>query len=473
MKVLYIMQKICFLICGLPRTINLIISSIEYLFDLNKYEIHYYICSSNLSEKEYLQEPSYWLHNQNPRIKNILLLSDDCESSFRNSINYFKKLSYGLKMIEPIYSLYFIIRSDFIFENIDLFKNDLESDVIYFSLNHKNCYTKNIVEKINEQIIFSSNYQMIHQLSKIYEFSLKYNNYADIILYHFIKENNLKYKTIHIDYKIVLSKCNIIAISGDSGSGKTTLMKYLKHIFGNNTIQFETDRYHKWERGNENYKTYTHLNPFSNHLEIMNSDVYNLKIGNDIFQVDYDHNSGKFTGKQQIVPKDNVILCGLHTLYSNKINQILDLKIFMDTDRELIKSWKIKRDISKRGYSVEQITKQIKDRESDYYEFIDHQKNNADIIVRFYGETTVKCQLIIQNNSFFNKISSILIKYNYSTEFLNSTVIIELSNNYKQIIIGESLNEIASITETEVEDIMHKYYYEILAIILFYISPIK
>jgi uridine kinase len=319
----------------------------------------------------------------------------------------------------------------------------------------------------------------------VYDFSLAHNNYADIILYHFIEElayGGFLHKIIEIDYKLILSKCNIIAISGDSGSGKTTLMKYLQQIYGNNAIQFETDRYHKWERGNENYKTYTHLNPFSNHLEVMNSDVYNLKIGNDIFQVDYDHDTGKFTGKQQIVSKDNVILCGLHTLYSNKINQILDLKIFMDTDRQLIKSWKIKRDILKRGYSKEQITKQIQDRENDYYEFIDHQKKNADIIVRFYRVKDslcklVKCQLIIQNDYFFKKISSILIKYNYSTTVLGSAVSVELSNNYKQIILSESYNS-QEIKYSTVSDFpegdqlrMHNYYCEILAIILFYISP--
>ena len=43
----------------------------------------------------------------------------------------------------------------------------------------------------------------------------------------------------------------------------------------------------------------------------------------------------------QIKSSDQIILCGLHTLYTNDLNELLDIKIFMDTDRNLIKKWKI------------------------------------------------------------------------------------------------------------------------------------
>lgn len=475
--------KVCFLICGLPRSIDLIMLNVESLFDETKYDIHYYICSA----KSAVDGTSLESVKTNSRVQNIVSVPDELDSSFRNSINYFKKVSFITRMVPPIYDIYLVIRSDFIFENIDFFQyNNFEPRTIYFSLENKSCYTKNVENRVNEQIIISKDYTIIQKFGQLYDFSLENNNYADIIMYHFLKylkstHPEIVYREIVIQYKIILSKCNIIAISGDSGSGKTTLMKYLQCIYGNNAIQFETDRYHKWERGNENYKKYTHLNPFSNHLELMSSDVYNLKIGNDIFQVDYDHDTGKFTAKQKIEAKDNIILCGLHTLYSNKINQILDLKIFMDTQRELITSWKIKRDTSKRGYSEEQIKKQIQDREKDYYEFIDHQKQNADIIVRFYTKYILRkeepdgCQLIIQSPDIFNKISPILAKYNYSTTILESKAIIELSNNYRQLV--KKGNELDSIIkrihgniqkegEVEGEETrMHNYYCEILAII--------
>jgi uridine kinase len=44
----------------------------------------------------------------------------------------------------------------------------------------------------------------------------------------------------------------------------------------------------------------------------------------------------------------NIILCGLHTLYNDSTNNIIDLKIFMNTYRGLIKKWKIKRDVEQK-----------------------------------------------------------------------------------------------------------------------------
>ena len=45
----------------------------------------------------------------------------------------------------------------------------------------------------------------------------------------------------------------------------------------------------------------------------MSNDVFNLKLGNDIYQVDYDHITGKFTKPEKIENKNTVILCGLHS----------------------------------------------------------------------------------------------------------------------------------------------------------------
>jgi uridine kinase len=192
----------------------------------------------------------------------------------------------------------------------------------------------------------------------------------------------------------------------------------------------ETDRYHKWERGNENYKNYTHLNPYANNLEKMSEDIYNLKIGNHIYQVDYDHSTGKFTNKEKIESKQNIIICGLHTLYIDKINNISDIKIYMDTDRDLIKEWKINRDVNERGYSMDKILNQINTRQTDYDKYISIQKNNADIIINFYKcDNKLYCNFIIQNMIFINKISSYLITHNYKVTNINNNIYINLYND--------------------------------------------
>ena len=181
---------------------------------------------------------------------------------------------------------------------------------------------------------------------------------------------------------MILSLCNVFAITGDSGSGKTTLGNILKHYFSNSFI-LECDRYHKWERNDDNWKSFTHLNPAANFLTKMNEDIFNLRIGNSIYQVDYDHSCGKFTESEKIESSDNIIVCGLHSLYSDD-DAVYDIKVFMDVDDDLKTKWKIERDVSKRGYTKNDIIKQIESRKDDYYKFIYPQRNVSDIVVNFF-----------------------------------------------------------------------------------------
>jgi uridine kinase len=261
------------------------------------------------------------------------------------------------------------------------------------------------------------------------------------MLWEYFTINKINIKLIDINYKLILSNCNIIAIAGDSGSGKTTLTNYLLNIFEkHNYCKIETDRYHKWERGDSKYLEFSHLNPMTNHLEKMNEDIYKLKIGHEIYSVDYNHTTGKFTQEEKIESKNNIILCGLHTLYNDITNNIIDLKIFLDTDRELIKKWKIKRDVEERGYSIEKVIKQIENREKDYFEYISNQKKNADIIIKFYElYNDLNCEIKLNKKLSTYKNYLKLSNYNFDFENKNNLIKIKLKNEieyikYKNII---------------------------------------
>jgi uridine kinase len=416
-------MKICILICGLKRSIDLVLNNIEEIF-IN-HEINIITCLNNSNEDLEL------LNNKN--IIKKLFINDIYDNSFRNSLNYINKISHGLKIIEPNYDLYIVIRTDLIIKNINL--DNIENNKLYFSKKNMNQFTKDIINKVNDNIILTKDYNLLIELINLYKYTINNNNYLDIVLYNYLNSNNIDYELFDIDYKLILSNCNVIAIAGDSGSGKSTLLIVLTPLFNEDSIlTLETDRYHKWERGNENYQTYTHLNPYANHLEKMYEDVYDLKIGNEIYQVDYDHSSGRFTQKEKIESKNNIIMCGLHTMYDNKINDILDIKIYLDTDRELIKKWKIQRDVNERGYSMEKVLKQIEFREKDYEEYIAKQKENADIIINFYEENNnLECNLIIQNKNIIIKILKELLKLNYDIKYESNNLIIKLKNELVDI----------------------------------------
>lgn len=431
-------MKICFMICGQPRCIDLVISNIENIFFEHK--INYYVCLTNNFneyEKEYINDVNIADIIKNINIKKILLNKDYDNSSYRNSLNYSKKIKDIIGLIENEFDLYILIRSDFIFENNIFLEKIIDTDTLYFSNKNINNFINKNENSIDDSIIISKNYNIIKILVYLYEFLKKNNNYIAKVLFDYLTDNKIIFNTINIDYKLILSKCNIIAIAGDSGSGKSTLMEYLIPIFNNkNLLKLETDRYHKWERGDPNYNKYTHLNPYANHLEKMDRDIYNLKIGNEIYTVDYDHSTGKFTQVEKIESKQNIILCGLHTLYNEQTNKIIDIKIFMDTDRELIKKWKIKRDVTERGYSMDKVLNQINIREKDYEDYIKNQKENSDIIINYYEDDYIlKCKIIIKNIYFFNNTLKYLICNNIFYLMEIDKIIIFLKNNYYQEIV--------------------------------------
>ena len=443
-------MKICILICGLKRCIDLVINNIEEIFIEHEINIITCLNNNNIEDKDTL--------NHKNIIKKIFI-NDTYDNSFRNSLNYCNKIHDGIKLIEDNYDLYIIMRTDLIIKDINI--NNINIGKLYFAEKNINQFTKNVSNKVNDNIILTKDYNLLLELNNLYEFAKNNNNnnYLDIVLYNYLNTHAINYDLINIDYKLILSKCNVIAIAGDSGSGKSTLLKVLTPLFDeNNILTLETDRYHKWERGDENYQTYSHLNPEANYLEKMYEDVYDLKIGNEIYQVDYDHHTGKFTQKEQIESKKNVVICGLHTLYGNKIKDILDIRIYLDTDRELMKKWKIQRDVNERGYSMEKVLKQIEFREKDYEEYISKQKENSDIIINFYElNENIECNLIIQNNSIINKILKELIKLNYEIKYDNNNLIIRLKRNLE--LNKDYLNDIFLKNK---EIFKNNYYKEIL-----------
>jgi uridine kinase len=303
----------------------------------------------------------YWLNEERKRIMSLENLSYDIIVKIRPDVYIREKLDY---FIEPN-KIYIPIDSKM---DIKKLKHSVDKhicDIIAYGDN----------DAMN---IYFDFYRSIDKFIHLYGYV------NETLLYHYLNQNNIQYELRDINYIVVLSLCNTIAITGDSGSGKTMISNIIREMFSNSFVM-ECDRYHKWERGDKNWNDYTHLNPEANYITKMTTDVFDLKLGNSIYQIDYDHETGKFTDKKCIESKDNIIVCGLHSLYLPK--DIVNLKIYMDTDNNLRIPWKIKRDITKRGYTMDEIIAQLKDREDDFYKYIHPQKATADIIINFYTDT--------------------------------------------------------------------------------------
>jgi len=176
----------------------------------------------------------------------------------------------------------------------------------------------------------------------------------------------------------------IIGIGGDSGSGKSTLIHQLKSLFNKQLLELEGDSDHKWERDNEHWQEYTHLDPKANALHKQADQVQLLKNRKSIRRSDYNHGTGKFTELDTIRSRNFVVLAGLHPFYLPKMRKIIDFKIFLDLDERLRSSWKIKRDCHERGYSPEQVIASLDKRQSDSSRYIHPQKKFCDLIVSIF-----------------------------------------------------------------------------------------
>ena len=278
--------------------------------------------------------------------------------------------------IVPFITIFFVNVSMDKYVNIYiyLFLNILYG--IYFIFAHKTTYTDLYFINYNLNFLKVPNAMFINIVFTMLTAVLTYTSY---MMYQLGIAESLFYKRKNKSFSI--------GISGDSGAGKSTLIEMIKNIFGEKNILFlEGDGDHKWERGDEMWKQITALNPKANYIHKQAEDLNKLRRSQNVFRVEYDHDTGKFTESSKVKSKPYIVLCGLHALYLPKMRKNLDLKIYMDVDEKLRRYWKIQRDVYQRGYKKEKVLEAIEQRMPDALKYIYPQKKYADILIRYFDQ---------------------------------------------------------------------------------------
>lgn len=278
--------------------------------------------------------------------------------------------------IVPFITIFFVNVSmdKYINIYIYLFLNVLYG--IYFIFAHKTTYTDLYFINYNLNFLKVPNAMFINIVFTMLTAVLAYTSY---MMYQLGITESLFYKRKNKSFSI--------GISGDSGAGKSTLIEMIKNIFGEKNILFlEGDGDHKWERGDEMWKQITALSPKANYIHKQAEDLNKLRRSQNVFRVEYDHDTGKFTESSKVKSKPYIVLCGLHSLYLPKMRKNLDLKIYMDVDEKLRRYWKIQRDVYQRGYKKEKVLEAIEQRMPDAVKYIYPQKKYADILIRYFDQ---------------------------------------------------------------------------------------
>lgn len=176
----------------------------------------------------------------------------------------------------------------------------------------------------------------------------------------------------------------MLGVVGDSGCGKSTFVAGLHQLFGKNRVtEICLDDYHKYDRAERARRNITALDPAANDLDRMVEDLTLLRAGKRLRKPVYDHATGKFAHAETVTPRPVIIVHGLFTLFSPALIELFDLGLYLDPEESLRLDWKIARDTGKRGYSRQEVLKQIADRQPDAAAYIHPQKKAADLIISF------------------------------------------------------------------------------------------
>ena len=202
----------------------------------------------------------------------------------------------------------------------------------------------------------------------------------------------------------------IIGIAGGSASGKTSIAKILKERFeeSQSVIIITMDDYYKDQRDmpfEERLKVnYDH--PFAFDMDLLIQDLNKLKKGQAINKPVYDfvkHTRGDTI--EVIKPSDVIVLEGLMALENKDLREILDIKVFVDTDADIRFIRRLVRDIKKRGRTMDNVVDQYLTTVRLMHEqFIEPSKRYSDVIIPEGARNVVAIDLLT------TKISSIINK---------------------------------------------------------------
>ncbi|HEY9643557.1 MAG TPA: phosphoribulokinase, partial [Coleofasciculaceae cyanobacterium] len=177
----------------------------------------------------------------------------------------------------------------------------------------------------------------------------------------------------------------VLGIVGDSAAGKTTLTKGIAQVLGEeNVTVICTDDYHRYDRQQRAEMGISALHPDCNYLDIIQQHLSLLRSGQSILKPIYNHSSGLFDPPEYIKPGKFVIVEGLLGYSTRGMRDSYDVRAYLAPPEELRRTWKIKRDTRKRGYTEEQVLEQLRNRESDSEAYIRPQRQWADVVVSFY-----------------------------------------------------------------------------------------
>ena len=191
----------------------------------------------------------------------------------------------------------------------------------------------------------------------------------------------------------------VIGIAGGTGSGKTTLMKNIMEKFGDVVTVLSHDNYYRRRDGltMEQRQTINYDEPAAFETDLMVAQLEQLRQGNAIQCPVYDftvHNRSDKT--ETVVPQRVIIVEGILIFENKELRDLMDIRIFVDTDADVRLCRRIARDVNERGRTLESVLEQYQNTVKPMHElYVEPSKKFANIVVPEGGRNFVALDLIL------------------------------------------------------------------------------
>jgi len=192
----------------------------------------------------------------------------------------------------------------------------------------------------------------------------------------------------------------IIGIAGGTGSGKSTLADNIKKEFAHNITMLSHDYYYK-SQDDLSFEERTKLNydhPDAFETTLLIDHLKRLKNGEIIYRPNYsfvEHTRESQT--IEVIPKKVILVDGILIFENKTLRDMMDIKIYVDTDADIRFIRRLVRDVRDRGRTLESVIDQYRTTVKPMHEqFVEPSKKYADIIVPEGGYNHVALNMIIE-----------------------------------------------------------------------------
>ncbi|MBW6458605.1 MAG: uridine kinase [FCB group bacterium] len=198
---------------------------------------------------------------------------------------------------------------------------------------------------------------------------------------------------------MIADKRILIGIAGGSGSGKSSVAKALvKDMHLNGAVIIEQDWYYKdlAHLPLEKRKKWNFDHPDSVEFEMLIADLKAMTEGKTVKVPQYNYvTHSRAEETLTVLPQKVIIVEGIMVLYEPKLRELLDIKIFVDTEMDIRFIRRLKRDIFERGRAIDNVINQYMQTVRPMHEtFVEPSKRFADIIVPEGGKNKVAIDLL-------------------------------------------------------------------------------